>query len=99
LIEDLSKLKTKEEPQTEIFDVTAQPMLWAYRENEEAEPYAYAFGYPCGEYLCLVPLKEEVEVERTTLWAAPVCKSEEDAKRMFFLVGQLLNSLDAFTAE
>jgi hypothetical protein len=100
LIEDLAKLKTSVEPQSTIFNPELQPTLWAFRADENSEPHSYTFGYPCGEYLCLVPLAEDgIEAERAALWAAPVCKNETDAKRMFFLVDQLLNALDDITEE
>ena len=94
MVEDLSRLKDNPEPPRTVMDTTLQPVLWAYKEHEGAEAHSYAFGFPCGEYLCLVPLDETVvDEERIRLWASPVCKNEEDAKRIFFLIDQLMNAL------
>ena len=101
MVEDLSKFKNKPEPEKNIFDPSIQPELWAHRTSADAVAHGYSFGYPCApNYLCLVPLnKNEVETERMALWEAPVCNTEEDAKRVFFLVDQLMNTLDAFAPE
>ena len=100
MIEDLSKLKEPAEEPVEVLDDTLQPVLWAFREDDTSPPHSYAFGYPCGGNLCLVPLKvSEAEEARILLWASPICKNEDDAKRTFFIIDQLLNALDNANAE
>jgi hypothetical protein len=94
LIEDLSAYSDNTKTPEEIFDETVQPTLWSFKHSEEEAPHAYAFGFPCGENICLVPLSAEaVDEQRILLWAAPHCENESDAKRIFFLVNELLDSL------
>ena len=100
MVEDLSRFKASQSTaRPEVFDPTKQPLLWVFRETEESPPHSYAFGYPCGHQLCLMPLKDdELDAERVALWAAPRCKSEEDAKRVFFLINQLLHAIGSATS-
>ena len=78
-----------------IFDKTAEPEIWTNGPDDEiGSRQWFSFGFKCGDLLCLIPLMDEVDETRKGLWLAPICNSEETAKRIFFLVNSLLNELD-----
>lgn len=77
-----------------IFQEHAQPELWTNgAEDPTGLPQWYAFGFWCGDLLCLIPLEGDIPEERRKLWQAPICQTEEDAKRIWFLVKKLMESL------
>jgi hypothetical protein len=83
----------------QVFQLSAEPELWTNGPTEESdrpegEEQWYAFGYWCGNLLCLIPFADNVSEERRNLWLSPICKTEEDAKRMWFIVKMLMVELD-----
>jgi hypothetical protein len=84
---------------TELFHPAAEPELWtngpAEGSNRPAgEEQWFAFGFWCGDLLCLLPFSEHVSEERRNLWLSPICRTEEDAKRMWFIVKMLMIELE-----
>jgi hypothetical protein len=82
----------------QVFQLAAEPELWTNKPDKgelpEGETLCYAFGYWCGGLLCLIPFADNVSEERRNLWLSPLCKTEEDAKRMWFIVKMLMVELD-----
>jgi hypothetical protein len=79
----------------ELFQLNAAPELWTNGpEDPTGLPQLYAFGFWCGDLLCLIPLEGDVSEERRKLWQSPICQTEEDAKRIWFLVKQLMLALE-----
>lgn len=90
-------------PQAALFKQHARPVLWtnleALKESfgkdwDDEIGYAteFSFGYQVGDFICLIPLQDEDE--RVGYWRSPVCTSEDDAKRIWFIVQKLLDALD-----
>jgi hypothetical protein len=82
-----------------IFQEKCKPEVWtngpvSESDRPDGSDQWWAYGYWCGDLLCLIPLEGDVPEERRSLWLAPICHSEEDAMRIFFLVNSLLNAMD-----
>jgi len=78
----------------QVFQPAAEPELWTNGTEDPTGLQWYAFGYWCGGLLCLIPLSAEVPEERRSLWLSPICRTEDDAKRMWFIVKMLMLELD-----
>lgn len=91
-MEDLSKLK---QPAALLFQQEAKPVLWTNKAedaDEDVEATLFSFGFWCGDMLCLIPL--QADDQRRGYWRCPVCDSEDDAKRVWFLIQRLMDAVD-----